>query len=518
MNERYRLALTLVLGLSLAGYGRGDEPPKETAAFKGRVILDVNRNGRLDEGEKGIPAVLVTDGIQFVRTAADGSWSLKVAADPVIPYLPARVISVSWPTGTWPVGQHWYARLSDLKPGQSVDFFLREERQRLPFTIVHGTDPHNDFGDSHAFRDDVERMGGKVHCCVITGDLSYIGRESAKSFVSISKFTRAFPVPMLHTPGNHDIADIHTTRWSEQDDRAGYGLYTRYLGPLRWSFDYAGVHVVGLDWARITEDGKLQTGVPDVVIAWLKKDLGQLKSGTRIVLFMHHHYRHGDDRFWDVLVEHKVELLLAGHSHRNLDQTRRGIKALTTMNLCGPYRLLTVNEKGHAIVNRCFAGTETSHRHSYAGKCKMSEANLLKVQRGSHKEVVNREVKSAAHSIEGLQANNLEIIAEIEPGTAQKYGVRLVPADDKAQPLELACAGEELRCGDIATTAVNARGQKATHLRLILHEGVARVFASNRVQFDTAFAPGKPCRVDLFADGGNAVFRKVDFWQIEKKP
>ncbi len=503
MIERIRVILVLGLCLTAGEQIRADESAKgiPVTTVKGRVILDVNRDGKRNENEKGIPDILVSDGVRFVRTAADGSYTIEIADDPLIPYRPARVLAVSWPSGLWPVAQRWSVRLSDIKPGQSLDFFLREDKQGLPFTLVHGTDPHNDLRSSDLFRDDINRMGKGVQFCVLTGDLGYMARTNAdKSFASIAAFTQAFPVPLFHTPGNHDICDIHTAKWSEQDPLAGYGPYTKSLGPIRWSFDYAGVHIVGLDWARIVDD-KLQTGVPDGVIDWLKKDLGRLRPGTRTLVFMHHHYRHGDDRFWDILVEHKVELLLAGHSHRNLNQTRRGIQALTTMNLCGPYRLLTVHERGHAIVDRCFAGTGSAHAHSYAGACKMSEWKLLKRNHGLHKEVVNLDVTSSSSRIEGLQAKNLEIVAEIEPGTARKYGVRVVPADPKAEPLELVFSGEELQCGDIATAAVTARGQKVTYLRLIVNDGVAHVFANNRVHFQRPFQPAQACTVSLFADG-----------------
>jgi hypothetical protein len=323
-------ASLLGLAVLLTSPARAQETPKPAVVetVSGRVVLDVNGNGKRDGGDRGMPDVVVSDGIQFVRTDKDGAFTLKFADDPLIPYKPAQVLSVSWPSGTWPVGRRSHVRRDDIKPGEKVEFLLREQKQSLPFTFAHGTDPHDNVCGGELFASDIAGLGERVKFCLMTGDLGYAGRENAdKMFTSLRDVTRRFPVPMLHTPGNHDICDIHGVRWSEPHPLAGYGPYTRYLGPLRYSFNYASVHFVGLDWARIMEDGKLQTGVPDTVIDWLKKDLAMLKPGTRTFVYMHHDFRHGDDRFWDVLIEHEVELVIAGHSHRNKEETRRGIKS-----------------------------------------------------------------------------------------------------------------------------------------------------------------------------------------------
>lgn len=515
MMRRYSLTLALAF---LTGTAVSAQPAKDAvvATVTGRVMLDANNNGKLDTGDKGLADVVVSDGIQFVRTAADGSYTLTFADDPLIPYKPAQVLAVCWPSGVWPAGQRFWVRRADIKRGQGVDFLLRPMKQELPFTFAHGSDPHDNVCGGEWFNDDIRRMGERVKFCLMTGDLGYATRESApKMFASLRDATRRFPVPMLHAPGNHDICDIHTNRWSEQDSLAGYGPYTEHLGPLRYSFTYAGVHFVGLDWARIMDDGKLQTGVPDGVIDWLKKDLAALKPKTRTFVFMHHDFRHGDDRFWDVLVQHKVELVIAGHSHRNKEETRRGVPRLTTQNLCGPYRLITIHDKGHTIVNRCFAGNGPGHTHSYAGKCKMAEWKLARRTPGQQKEIANRDLDSASLLIEGLRAKNLEIVADIDPGTAKRFGVRLTPADAKAAPLELVFEGDDLRCGDVVTSAVSSRGQKASHFRLILDNGIATVFVNNRVQFERAYQPGQPCGAALFADGGRVRCNKVEVWELK---
>ena len=89
-------------------------------------------------------------------------------------------------------------------------------------------------------------------------------------FGSLQQYARAFPIPLFYTIGNHDVVGIHKTDWKKPTEIHGNGAYTKYLGPIRWSFDYAGVHFVGLDWAREVA-GTIQTGVAPSAVRWLAR-------------------------------------------------------------------------------------------------------------------------------------------------------------------------------------------------------------------------------------------------------
>ena len=47
-----------------------------SAAYTGRVFVDKNNNGVFDKGEKPMAGVAVSDGLNVVKTASDGSFSL----------------------------------------------------------------------------------------------------------------------------------------------------------------------------------------------------------------------------------------------------------------------------------------------------------------------------------------------------------------------------------------------------------------------------------------------------------
>jgi hypothetical protein len=482
---------------------------------RGRVIFDANGNGQLDAGEKGLAGVAITDGINFVSTGDDGTFEIKTADDPVIPFKKAQVVSVSWPTGKWPTSL-WYRRLADIRPGEALLFGLQDEEQKLPLTVAHGSDPHNNFspgGISDAWRDEVKRLAGSARFAIVTGDLGYAGIKNAEQmFTSLQRYTQNFPIPMFHTPGNHDLVGIHTTEWKGQTELHGNGAYTKYLGPLRWSFDYAGVHFVGLDWAYEAEDGKLQTGMSKSAIDWMEKDFARLAAGTRIFAFTHSQYT-VNPKYWQVLQKFKMELMLAGHSHQNLNVGGGGLKMLTTINLRGPnapYRLLHIHAQGHDTVDRCAGGLSGRHtRH-----CSLSVPGPLANLRRAQAALENVTLKDGKRAVEKISGRWFELLTQFDPKSAKSCGVRILSTDPAQPPLELAFEGNTMRCGPLVNPMVRLDQNEPLQLQVHIVNGQAKVRAQGRLFFERPFRTEKPCRAELFAEGGEATFEKVDAWQL----
>jgi len=486
----------------------------DPVTIRGRVILDKNANGQLDGDEQGLAGVAITDGMQFVATNEDGTFEITTIDDPVIPFKPAQVVTVCWGTGYWPTGL-WYRRLADIKPGETLLFGLRPDEQKVPFAMVQTTDPHNNFtGDlSQWFRSEVTRLGNSVKFAVVTGDLGYAGLENADvMFKSIQDFTRSFPITMFHTPGNHDIVAIHTVEWKGQTELHGSGAYTKYLGPIRWSFDYAGCHFVGLDWVFEEKDGKLEGGVPPQCIAWLEKDLARLKPGARIFPFCHSQWC-PNEAFYELLRKHKMELFLAGHSHQNLDVSSDGLKMLTTVNLLGkeaPFRVLHVYEGGHDVVDRC-TGAEPGHRRD----CDLHVPGPIEPMRRETVELANQSVADKqAIQIGALRAPWIELQAEFDAPASGTCGVRLTCDDPNVKPVEVRFDGSKLLCGGLTVPEVRLQPADKYRLRIHVLGGYLQVRANDRVHFERPLATDKPWGAELIADGGAGHFSKVQLWKL----
>lgn len=324
----------------------------------GRVFLDENANGRLDADEKGLADVPVTDGLRFARSDAEGRYAIDAAVDPLLPAGVRPILTVSFPSGTWPVGG-WFRRLDEAKDPRSVDFPLRPDEQKLPFIFVHATDPHarRKLQESLTdFRKEMGQYARDVRFCIMTGD--HIGSPDKDEFAKaredfdfLTHVLRGFPTPLFCVPGNHDQGGIAVLGggWDVEGPMYGYGYYWRCVGPLRWSFDYAGLHLVGIDFMH-REEGWWVWGAPASAVEWLDRDLAQVRPGARILLFIHLPLGEGLE---PVIRRHRVAHVFAGHTHTvgtaviaGIPRTLSGSLGVATKSRPMGYRIVRVEADG----------------------------------------------------------------------------------------------------------------------------------------------------------------------------
>lgn len=487
-------------------------PASAAEIVTGIVYIDSNSNGQYDAGEPGVDGAGVTDGVQIVETEQDGFYRFELKDDPVLPLRNTRTVAVIWPSGTWPSGA-WYRRLDAVKAGDKVNFGLLKEEQKLPFAVVHATDPHDSFRRDFNFlwRQDVGRMGDLVRFAIVTGDLSYMGEQNAdKDFADIRQFTRDFPVPLFHTPGNHDIVGIHSTDWRKPTDIHGNGAFTKYLGPIRWSFNYAGAHFFGLDWAKVEPNGSLQLGHPDVAIDWLEADLARLPKGTRIFGFSHQFWT-PNPKFLELAKKHKVELLMAGHAHRNMDLTNDGVEYQLTMSLS---KILHVKREGHQLVDYC-QGYNLAKPGTHVGHCRLFVLPQFEARRGEHSGLADKRIASDKHAMPAVKTAACELEAVIVPETAKRFGVRLACGDSPHSRLAVIVEDNRISAGDLVTTAGRRPDDRNVHLHLLWDNGTLEVRCNKRSYF-TQPLPGRgPLTMELFAEEGAVALRQVDLWELE---
>lgn len=334
-RKRIALLVLIVCCLSLAGCAKANRWPELAQGVTGRVFLDANANGRYDAGDEGLAGVPVTDGLAFVRTGPDGRYRIRPWLDSLIQIDKMPILSVSFPNGTWPTSG-WFRRLDDVKDLANVDFPLRADKQKTPFLFIHGSDPHVPRGGKDKFAGflrDMRGLADRARFCVMTGDLvdlsdSHSFAKAALEFALLEGQIRHFPMPLFCVPGNHDAAGVTADKksgWTKDDPAYAYGYYREVVGPLRWSFNYAGIHFVGIDFLRVDAEGKWQHGQPPSAIEWLRQDLAQVKPGSRIFLFLHAPRGKSRDPVPkptpelppDLLAACGVTRIFAGHTHRD---------------------------------------------------------------------------------------------------------------------------------------------------------------------------------------------------------
>ena len=241
------------------------------AAYTGHVFVDKNGNGVFDKGEKTLSGVMVSDGLNVVKTKRDGSFTLPG-------HEKERFIFITTPSG-YRTNNAYYRR---IETGQTVyDFGVtpynahvgKDGSHRfvhLSDTEISGpgsVDEHTDWVQNlrdYAANEDVAFI---IH----GGDICY--ETGLKKHIRLMN-TENMNVPVFYSIGNHDLV------------KGAYGeeLFESLYGPTWYSFDVGSVHYVvtpmmGGDYAPSYR--------PSDVYKWLKNDLAQIPEGKPVIVFNH---------------------------------------------------------------------------------------------------------------------------------------------------------------------------------------------------------------------------------------
>ena len=249
-------------------------------AVSGTVFVDANGNGRRDAGERGLEGVAVSNQDVVVRTDANGAFTMARGA--------TGIVFVTVPNGYRSVGPFWRPAAETLEFALAVTPAVRE------FSFVHASDTHI----APASVERTRRLRTLVDSirpafALITGDLVRDAlrvpeAEAVGYYELFVKETSAFATPLRTVPGNHEIFGIerHLSLVSAKHPLYGRNMYRKYLGPEYYSFDFGGVHFVGLNSIDI-EDLWYYGGIDSVQLAWLERDLALVRPETPVVTFNH---------------------------------------------------------------------------------------------------------------------------------------------------------------------------------------------------------------------------------------
>jgi len=257
-------------------------PLRGQRTVHGVVFNDANGNGILDSTERPVPGVVVSNQLDVVTTDAGGRYQL--------PADDKTIVFVSVPTDWRTVGASWHA----VAGTDSISFGLRAQRQPRSFRFIHASDTHIDT----AHVDRVRRFTALADSIapaltLIAGDLIYDAMSQreprARGFFELFvSEMKSFHGPFWTVPGNHDHFGIIPTRSRVPETHPLYnrGMYRHYMGPEYYSFNYGGVHFIGLDTVQ-PDDSAYYGGVDSLQLAWMTRDVAALPASTPIVLFAH---------------------------------------------------------------------------------------------------------------------------------------------------------------------------------------------------------------------------------------
>jgi hypothetical protein len=247
----------------------------------GVVFNDANGNGVLDPRERPVPGVVVSNLLDVATTDAAGRYHLPAGEK--------TIVFVSVPTDWQTVGPSWHA----LGSSDSISFGLRAERQPRSFRFIHASDPHIDTTNVnrvrrfHALADSLNPA-----LTLLAGDLIRDAMSQqeprARGYFELFLAEMKLRAPYWTVPGNHDHFGIIQSRSHVPETHPLYnrGMYRHYMGPEYYSFNYGGVHFIGLDTVQ-PDDSAYYGGVDSLQLAWLQRDVATLPASAPVVVFCH---------------------------------------------------------------------------------------------------------------------------------------------------------------------------------------------------------------------------------------
>jgi predicted phosphodiesterase len=255
----------------------------QDTAVSGSVFIDANSNGVRDHGERGLSNVAVSNQDAVVATDASGAFQLPRPA--------AGVFFVSVPDGFRAVGKFWQ-HVSTTAP--TADFAVSPVSRTTDFTFIHASDTHIAqavLARTQRFRALADSLNPAF--VIITGDLVRdalrVGEEEATGYYNLfDREAALFKNPVWTVPGNHEIFGIERDKSKVSTTHPLYGreMYRQHRGPDYYSFNYGGVHFVGLNTIDV-DDQWYYGHVDSTQLAWLERDLALVPPAMPIVTFNH---------------------------------------------------------------------------------------------------------------------------------------------------------------------------------------------------------------------------------------
>ena len=312
------------------------------AAYTGKIYVDTNKNGIYDNGEQKLEGVLVSNGLDVVKTNTKGIYTLPE-------YPKGKFIFITTPSGFQTNNGH-FQRIELGK--KEYNFGLSPTSGYIAHdgahNFLHITDteissPVGQDGWLNNVRDYAhnEQSAFIIH----TGDICY--EDGLKSHLNMMNANN-MGVPVFYCIGNHDLVK----------GKYGEEMYESIYGPVYYSFDVGNVHYVVTPMLR----GDYRPGYRQKdVCRWLKNDLTQIPSGTPVIVFNHDILTTSLDFVYGTgeedaipLDNYNLKAWIYGHLHINqIRKHGQAYSICTSTPTCGgighaaaAFRVMKIDRKG----------------------------------------------------------------------------------------------------------------------------------------------------------------------------
>lgn len=302
----------------------------------GVVFDDSNKNGVIDDGEPGIPGVMVSNGRDIVFTDKNGQYEISATDDSIVFIIKPGGWTTAVDENNIP---QFYNIIStegaggDVYPGLestgewpgSVNFALykQDESQNLRVVVFGDTQPRSIEAINYIAHDSVhELIGVDAAFGVTLGDLVH---DDLNLFDPLNQVIGKIGIPWRHLIGNHDIDFSAEENWDAR------GAYHRTYGPSWYAFTWGHAHFVVVDniqWIVEGEERYYRTGLGSDQLEFIENFLANIPDDEPVVFMAHIPWvgsRSWIDEaekiaFFEIMAGHSNTLSLVAHTHRHYHQ------------------------------------------------------------------------------------------------------------------------------------------------------------------------------------------------------
>lgn len=296
---------------------------------QGYVYVDANKNGKRDEGEKGVGGVRVSNGVKITKTDEMGRYKIAIADDTIIFVIKPGGYATAMAKNNVP--QFFYIHKPAGSPQlkfkgvdptgplpESVDFPLYPQKEPKTFKAIMFGDPQprNQEELDYIGHDVVEELIQNDAALGVTlGDILF---DDLSLFKNNNQMIGLMGIPWYNVIGNHDINLDAKSRKQVNE------TFERHFGPSYYSFDYGTTHFVvldNIDWIYNEQRKRFgyRGGFGEEQLEFLKNDLALLPKNQFVCLLMHIPIVGATDKaaVYDLIKDRPLTISLSGHTHHH---------------------------------------------------------------------------------------------------------------------------------------------------------------------------------------------------------
>lgn len=301
----------------------------------GIVYHDQNKNGRLDNKEKGVSSVAVSNGREVVITDNKGKYTLPIGEEGVIFVI--KPSGYSLPVNDRNLPQFYYFHKPEGSPELkfkglaptgplpgAVNFPLLSGQDNSTFRIVVFGDPQPYTRQEVEYfdRDIVSEIAGVqgYDLGISLGDL--VG-DDLDLFDPYTRSVARIGIPWFNVYGNHDM------NFDAKSDEYADETFEATFGPATYAFNQGEVHFIILDdviYPRTDGRRGYTGGFTRQQMAFIKNDLKHVSKDKLVVVAFHippfsersggRTFRPADrDELFNLLDDYPHTLSLSAHTH-----------------------------------------------------------------------------------------------------------------------------------------------------------------------------------------------------------